>query len=101
MPFADELIGAHTAIALITAIQAAEPERPLSRLRAAPALLGVLSLRERSDMLRDALLADIDVSYPEFSAVIRRAAAGSVHFSGWLIWPVTSAIAMRAVEDGR
>jgi 3-methyladenine DNA glycosylase AlkC len=100
MPFADELIGAPTAIALTTAIQAAEPERPLDSLRAAPALLGALSLRERSDMLRDALLADLEVSYAEFSATIRRAAAGKAQFSGWLIWPVTSAVAMRAVEDG-
>lgn len=50
MPFADELIGAHTAIALTTAIQASEPERPLNSLGAVPPLLGPLSLRERSDL---------------------------------------------------
>jgi len=100
MPFADELIGTHTALALTRAIQAAAPEQSLPSLRAVPELLTTLSLRERSDLMRDALLADLDMSYPAFAAVIRRAADGEKHFSGWLIWPVTSAIALRAVEDG-
>jgi len=100
MPFADELIGTHTALALTTAIQAAEPDRPLPTLRAVPPQLSELSLRERSDLMRDALLADLDLTYPEFAAVIRQAAAGEAHFSGWLIWPVTSAVATRAVTDG-
>lgn len=100
MPFADELIGKHTALALTGAIQAAAPGRSLPALRAVPELLGDLSLRERSDLMRDALLADLNLSYPEFAAVIRRAARGDAHFSGWLIWPVTSAVAARAVEDG-
>lgn len=100
MPFADELIGAPTATTLVNAIQAAASERPLVRLSAAPALLGDLALRERSDLLRDALLHDIDGPYDELASVIRRAAAGEMPFTGWLIWPVTSAIAERAVQDG-
>jgi len=100
MPFADEFIGTHTALALITAVQVAEPQRPLTALRAVPAGLDGLALRERSDLLRDALLADLPCSYPDFAAVIRRAAAGDAHFSGWLIWPVTCAVADRAIEDG-
>lgn len=100
MPFADELIGSHTALALITAIRAAEPDRPLTALRAVPAELDGVSLRERSDLMRDALLGDLDPGYPGFAAVVRRAAAGDEPFSGWLIWPVTSAVASRAVEAG-
>jgi 3-methyladenine DNA glycosylase AlkC len=100
MPFADELIGTHTALALIHAIEVAAPDRPLTALRATPSLLAPLALRERSDLLRDALLTDLDTTYPAFVAVIHRAATGSAHFAGWLIWPVTSAVAARAVEDG-
>ncbi|BDZ48591.1 hypothetical protein GCM10025867_08320 [Frondihabitans sucicola] len=100
MPFADELIGTHTVLALIRAIQVAAPDRDLPILRAVADSLPGLALRERSDLMRDALLADLDMPYPDFAAVIRRAAAGDAHFSGWLIWPVTSAIAARAVEDG-
>jgi 3-methyladenine DNA glycosylase AlkC len=100
MPFADELIGTPTALALVEAVQAAAPDRSLSALRAAPDLLGPLALRERSDLLRDALLADLPGAYSGLAEVVRRAAAGAAPFSGWLIWPVTSAIAERAVADG-
>lgn len=100
MPFADDFIGLHTALALTSAVQAAAPDRDLPTLRAAPAALGPLALRKRSDLLRDALLADLDSDYDGFARTIRRAASGSAYFSGWLIWPVTSAIAERAIENG-
>ncbi|WP_396599684.1 DNA alkylation repair protein [Frigoribacterium sp. R86507] len=101
MPFADDLIGAHTALALTRAIHTASPDDALAALHAASGALGPLALRERSDLLRDALLTDLDHSYDDFIAIIRKAAAADVHFSGWLIWPVTSAIADKALQDGR
>jgi 3-methyladenine DNA glycosylase AlkC len=100
MPFADDLIGAHTALALVQAIQTAAPNRSLPTLRAAATALDSLALRQRSDLLRDALLADLDGTYEEFASTIRGAAQGHAHFSGWLIWPVTTAVASRAVADG-
>ncbi|MGY4858682.1 DNA alkylation repair protein [Cryobacterium sp. AP23] len=100
MPFADELIGVPTARALAAAIQAAAPQAPLSALHAAAEALGPLSLRERSDLLRDALLADLPGDYDSFAGTIRAAAAGTLPFSGWLIWPVTTAIAVKAVDAG-
>lgn len=100
MPFADDLIGTHTALALTQAIQAAAPHRDLPQLRGAAPQLGPLKLRERSDLLRDALLHDLDGPYVDFVRDIRRAQASSLYFSGWLIWPVTSAIAEKAVQDG-
>jgi 3-methyladenine DNA glycosylase AlkC len=100
MPFADELIGVATARALAAAIQAAAPEAPLAALPAAVDALGPLSLRERSDLLRDALLADLPGDYDSFAATIRTAAAGALPFGGWLIWPVTSAIAVKAIDAG-
>ncbi|MCU1528193.1 MAG: alkylation repair protein [Frondihabitans sp.] len=100
MPFADELIGVPTALTLIAGVQAAAPDRTLSSLRATPDRLAPLALRERSDLLRDALLTDLDGSFDDLAATVRRAAAGTLPFSGWLIWPVTSAVAERAVQDG-
>lgn len=38
-------------------------------------------------------------TYAELAGVVRTAANGSEPFGGWLIWPVTSAIAARAVEE--
>jgi len=95
MPFADELISAATAKNLTKAIRAALPAAKLPTLSRAAAQLADLSLRERADLLRDALLTDIPGDYAELARVIR---AGT--FTGWMIWPVTSAIATKAVEDG-
>lgn len=100
MPFADELIGMPTALALIRAIEAAVPGRPLPALRNSLGQLQALALRQRSDLLRDALLSDLDNSYDEFAAIIRRARDSGTYFAGWLIWPVTSAVAERALRDG-
>jgi len=100
MPFADQLIGVPTAIALTTAIQAVAPHAPLTGLRAATEALGPLSLRERSDLLRDALLADLPGDYASFAATVRSAASGTAPFVGWLIWPVSTAIAVKGIEAG-
>jgi 3-methyladenine DNA glycosylase AlkC len=99
MPFADELMGNHVAEALIRSISAALPEAQLTHLREAPAKLEGQGLRLRSDVLRDALLADIPGNYSELDFAVRRAANLSPFFSGWLIWPVTSAVATRAVQE--
>ncbi|POH63585.1 MULTISPECIES: DNA alkylation repair protein [Cryobacterium] len=100
MPFADELIGVPTARALTAAIQAAAPSAELAALPAAAAAIATLSLRERSDLLRDALLTDLPGDYDTFAGTIRAAAQGALPFSGWLIWPVTSAVAAKAIDAG-
>ncbi|MCU1645241.1 MAG: alkylation repair protein [Nocardia sp.] len=99
MPFADELVNDRTARDLLSAIEKAAPTAELTALRAAPGLLGPLALRPRADVLRDALLAGIPGTYAELAGVVRTAADSSEGFTGWLIWPVTSAIAARAVEE--
>lgn len=99
MPFADELIGQQTASALAASLAVAAPGAPLDALRAATDLLAPLSLRERSDLLRDALLADLPGDYASFAGTIRAARDGTPLFSGWLIWPVTSAVALKAVTE--
>ncbi|MHA6764158.1 DNA alkylation repair protein [Streptacidiphilus sp. PAMC 29251] len=101
MPFADDLIGDHTAKLLVNAIQAAAPGASLPALRSAAGDLGGRPLRERSDLLRDALLADLPGDYAALASTVRAAAQqGAPPFTGWLIWPVTSAVAAKAIADG-
>ncbi|WP_329455175.1 DNA alkylation repair protein [Streptomyces sp. NBC_01497] len=99
MPFADELIGQHTVQSLTRAIRSAAPDADLTALRAAPGHLDALSLRERADLLRDALLADLPGDYAALARTVRIARDGAPDFTGWLIWPVTSALATRAVQE--
>jgi len=100
MPFADEMISPRTAQELAEAVSAAAPGAALPALRAAPARIDPLSLRERSDLLRDALLADLPGSSADLAVVVRTAReAGTLR--GWMLWPVTTAVAERAIErDG-
>ncbi|MFI5938220.1 DNA alkylation repair protein [Actinoplanes sp. NPDC051494] len=100
MPFADQLISRATAEDLTRAIRTAAPGNPLPILGTAAARLGDLSLRERADLLRDALLADVPGSYADLARVVRSARTGSAGFGGWMIWPVTAAVAAKAVDDG-
>ncbi|MFC9912884.1 DNA alkylation repair protein [Streptomyces sp. NPDC059862] len=100
MPSADELIGRHTADILLRAVQAAAPDADLASLRAAPRQIAPLSLRERADLLRDALLADLPGDYAALARTVRAARDDAPDFTGWLIWPVTSALATRAVQEG-
>ncbi len=100
MPFADDLLGVGVAGTLTHCIQNTQPERALHALPRACETFDGLSLRERADVLRNALLADIPGDYATLAHVIRSAAANEPAFTGWLIWPVTSAIATRAVDEG-
>ncbi|MCC5036580.1 DNA alkylation repair protein [Streptomyces sp. WAC 00631] len=100
MPFADELIGRHTVQSLTRAIRTAAPDADLAALRAAPQQIAPLSLRERADLLRDALLTDLPGDHATLARTIRSARDNAPHFTGWLIWPVTSALATRAVQEG-
>lgn len=97
MPSADELISTSTVRTLTRALGAAAPDAGLTVLTAAEHRLDGLSLRERSDLLRDALLADLPGSYADLAGTVRAALNGTPDFSGWLIWPVTSAVATKAV----
>lgn len=99
MPFADQLISAQTARTLTDTLRAVLSGAELPSLRAAAERLGPLSLRERADLLRDALLTDVTGDYAELARVVRAARDSGPAFSGWLIWPVTSALATKAVAE--
>ncbi len=99
MPFADELLGVDVANTLTRSIRNVLPDMPLTELSAAPESFDGLGLRERADLLRDALLADVPGDYATLAQVIR-SAAHDPGFTGWLIWPVTGAVAVRATAGG-
>ncbi|MEU3986636.1 DNA alkylation repair protein [Streptomyces sp. NPDC026672] len=99
MPFADELVNGQTARSLTKAVRTALPGADLPALHAAAGDLGTLSLRERADLLRDALLTDVPGDYAELARVVRAARDKAPTFDGWLIWPVTSAVATKAVAE--
>ena len=96
MPFADELIGPDAARTLLRTIRNAAPSADLSLLTGSVDELGPLALRARADLLRDALLTGLPGDYAEFARTIRLAAENP-DLQGWSIWPVTSAVAMKAV----
>jgi 3-methyladenine DNA glycosylase AlkC len=100
MPFADQLISDLTATTLTDAVRGAAPDVTLRALPATVGRLDDLPLRERADLLRDALLADVPGGYAQLARVVRAARDGTRPFDGWLIWPVTSAVAARAVQEG-
>lgn len=97
MPFADQLIDSRTADELAAAVALVQSDAPA--LRAAGARLAGLALRERADLLRDALLADVPGSYAELAGVVRAARSATPSFRGWLIWPVTAAVANRGITE--
>lgn len=99
MPLADELINEGTARALTTAIRAQLPKSRLTALRAAGTAMAPLPLRARSDLLRDALLADIPGDFATLATVVRAALHGTATFDGWMIWPVSTAVAQRAARQ--
>lgn len=99
MPFADELIGVSVAERLHRAIRQAAPGADLTHLDDARLHLGPLSLRERADLLRDALLDGVPGSYGALASVVRDAQEDTDGFTGWLIWPVTGAVAERAIQE--
>lgn len=98
MPFADELIGPDAARTLLRTIRNAAQSADLSLLTGSVDQLGPLALRARADLLRDALLVGLPGDYAEFARTIRQAAEDP-DFQGWSIWPVTSAVAMKAVDE--
>ena len=99
MPFADELIGAPTVAELARQLSAAAPERSWSTVRRVGTVksLSGLGLSERARAVRDALLSDGPADYWPFQELIRTALRDPA-FTGWMIWPVTEAVATLATR---
>ncbi|MET1154086.1 DNA alkylation repair protein, partial [Arthrobacter sp.] len=94
----NELINPGVVGSLERILGAASPGSGLPRLAATAGQLGELSLRERTDLLSRALLADLPGNYAGTSAVFRRA-LGDPAFTGWMIWPVSETAASLALAS--
>ncbi|MEC4019351.1 DNA alkylation repair protein [Streptomyces sp. H27-D2] len=99
MPTADQLLSAKSVHGLIGCLTTVAPEQRLPLVRTSAAALDRLSLSERNRAVRDALLADLPADYESFAAIIG-AALGDPEFTGWMIWPVTEAVAVRSLAPG-
>lgn len=93
---ADGLLPQATAQSLIAVLDAAGQD-PLAALRQTPDAIVGRALRTRVDLLRDAVLSDLPSDYPAFARRIRTAAEDPA-LTGWMLWPVTEAVALRALE---
>ena len=98
MPFADDSIGTDVVADLIDCIGRADPGNPLPALRRAPAAIAPLGLRQRCDLLTTALLDDLPGDAEHLEQVVRAALADDA-CTGWMLWPVSEAVAARAVDD--
>ncbi|MEV8377940.1 DNA alkylation repair protein [Kribbella sp. NPDC056861] len=99
MPTAEEMLSTASVVALGTCLGAVAPSLELTAVKAAPEHLAGLAFSERGRLVRDALLADLPPGYAPIEKVFR-AALDDPHFTGWMIWPVTEAVAVRATEAG-
>ena len=100
MAYPNDLIGSHTVRELITAFTLATPGLPLPSLAAAARDVRGGTLRARNALLRRALLQDLPPGYAGTSAVVRAVHSSPVLFRGWMLLPVTMAVAERACDEG-
>ncbi|WP_241996049.1 DNA alkylation repair protein [Kribbella sp. VKM Ac-2568] len=97
MPTAEEMLSTASVVALGGCLQKVAPDLRFTALRAAPGKLAEASFSERGQLVRDALLADLPAGFKPLADIFRAALEDDA-FTGWMIWPVTEAVAVRAVE---
>ena len=99
MPTADELLSTDAVLGLAQILGAASP--PRTRWTAVQFSVGEFSsqtLTQRVAVVSAAVLHD-GPNYPELASIVRRA-LGDVDLTGWMIWPLTEAIAAAATAGG-
>lgn len=98
MPTADELLNATAVQGLIKCLAKASPGQDLGALRKSAKALDGLSLSERKDVVRDALLSDLPAGYEPIESLVRTALVDP-RFTGWMIWPVSETVTARALGN--
>ncbi|MFP7366028.1 DNA alkylation repair protein [Corynebacterium callunae] len=98
MPTADELLGKGVVTDLHEILDHAYPAGEFPQLAVASQNLKGLALRERSDHIADAILADTPQQWATFRNIILKARDAEPGLDGWMVWPITVAVARRAIE---
>lgn len=73
---------------------------PTPSVREAAGAVDGLKLRQRVDIVRDALLDDLPADHAGAAPAIRTAFDDPA-FAGWMLWPVSEAVVARALSSGR
>jgi 3-methyladenine DNA glycosylase AlkC len=94
----NELINPRVVSTLERILAAASPGSDFPHLAGTAGQLADLGLRERTDLLSRALLADLPGNYAGTAAIFRRSLADP-DFTGWMIWPVTETAATLALAS--
>jgi 3-methyladenine DNA glycosylase AlkC len=94
----DELINSTVVDRLRSSLKTVDPTLDLSMLTQACAPLDGMRLRERVDLVRDALLTDLPDGFPATERIVD-AVLSVPEFAGWMIWPTTEFVAARALQD--
>lgn len=95
----DELINPAVVDRLEGSLMTAGPALDLAALRNARAAIPGRGLRQRVNLVRDAMLADLPGGFAAAEDIVHDA-LGVPDFTGWMIWPVTEFVVARALEDG-
>ncbi|MFE0038334.1 DNA alkylation repair protein [Streptomyces sp. NPDC059015] len=98
MPTADELINPHTTDRLASVMAAAGAPQATAIHDCGPLLDG-LTFSERVDAVKEAVLADLPDTYPDFAEIVRTALRDPA-FTGWMTFPVNAAVSERALAHG-
>jgi 3-methyladenine DNA glycosylase AlkC len=99
----NELIDGRTVRLLRELLLAADDDRSWAEVDASAEGVDGLQLRARSDLVARAILLDLAMpdgspaAYPRLAAIVRRA-LDDPRFTGWMIWPVSEAVATAALE---
>lgn len=99
MPTADELLGKSVVADLAGCLERASGHTRLALVRGSTSEFDGMSLGERTRVVRDAMTAELPQDLPAFAEIIRRALSEET-FTGWMIWPVTEAVAVTATRSG-
>jgi 3-methyladenine DNA glycosylase AlkC len=99
MPTAEELISVASITELARILSSAQHSPDNWRtVKNSIKDLPALGLSERARIVGDAILHDLPGGYPALAPAIR-AALKEPNFSGWMIWPVTEAVASAATTS--
>lgn len=95
----DELINPTVITQLRTSLHDVAPGNRLDHLKDSAGLVGGMRLRDRVDIVRNALLKDLPADFTSTRTIIHEALSDPL-FTGWMIWPVSELVTAKAIDSG-